>query len=293
MSIVARISASTSTMMTCVFLTFFTMLFFSAGRASAQEARFQRSFDVNKGAMLVVNNRKGTVHISGSDSSQVVISVWKRFSGPDKAKKSWLNETVVNFTTDSMRPKVEVSYPDHDCDNDACEGRDVSEVELTIRVPHQINLELVGRKPDIAVSSIEGNISIESHKSPILIESTKGAIHIVSHKNDVKLKNVSIVGKLDLNIENGSAEIEARTLGDETNLETTKGNITIHIPKDTGAVVEFTGGSRSVFQSDFPLDRAPGHAIREVSGTINQGGSHMHLKTDKGAIFLRKSSASI
>ena len=286
-----RIGKWISMQTSATMIALFTFSMIMSINAPAQEERFQRSFDVNKGATLIVDNRKGTVHIKGSDSSQVIVSVYKHFSGPDKAKTNWLNETAINFSTDSMHPKVQVNYPDHDCGSDSCDdGADLSDVEITIQVPRQINLELSGRKPDIVVSSIEGNISIQSHKSPITIESTQGAIHIVSHSNNVKLKDVSIVGKLDVNIENGTAEIQARSLGQEADLETTKGSIVVHVPKNAGANVDFSGGSRSVFLSDFPMGQSSGRAIREIHGTINQGGTRMRLRTDKGSISLRKSS---
>jgi hypothetical protein len=287
--------ASSGTMVAVILFSSMAM-FAKTSADSRPEERFERSFSVEQGSTLVVNNRKGTVHIKGSDSDQIVVNVYKRFSGPGEAKTAWLKETEVNFTADAKHPKIEVVYPDPACQDDACDdGRDLSDVELTIQVPRQINLELTGRKPDMFISSIEGNIRIESRKSPILIESTTGAVYIVTHKNDVRLKDVTIQSKLDLITEKGTAEIEARSLGEETNLETTKGSIVLHLPSNSGAVVDFTGGSRSVLSSDFPLgqEQTVGRAVREIHATINQGGTRMRLRTDKGSFILRKASSSM
>jgi hypothetical protein len=280
--------------MTRFYLAIMMVMFVQTPKTSTQEDRFQRAFDVGQGATLVVNNRKGIVHVSGSDSGQVLVSVYKRYDGPSKDKIAWLNETRIDFTTDSKHLKVEVIYPDPECKDDSCDdGRDLSGVELTIQVPRQINLELTGRKPDIFVSSIEGDIKIESRKSPILIESTTGAVRINTRKDKVRLKDVTILGQLDLTIEKGTAEINVRRFGGETNLETTKGIITVRIPSNTGAVVDFAGGSRSLFRSDFSLQgsQTSGRAIREIRGTINQGGTHMRLRTDKGTFLLCKPSS--
>ena len=51
---------------------------------TAQEANpesFQRSFPMSSGGTLVVENRKGTIHITGSDTKQVVVNVRKIFEG--------------------------------------------------------------------------------------------------------------------------------------------------------------------------------------------------------------------
>ena len=268
------------------------MAMFAATPGSlAQQEHFQQVFDVDHDATLVVNNRKGAIHVKGSPSGQILVSVYKRYDGPSKGKTEWLNETVVDFTADSKHIEVNVTYPDPECGDDSGnDGWELGAVELTIEVPRRINLQLAGRKPDMIVSSIEGNIKLESHQSPILLAATLGAVRINTHKDNVRLKDVTIRGQLDLTMEKGTAEIEARSLGERANLETTKGSITVHMPGNAGAVVDFVGGSGSVFTSDFSLSgsQTSGRAIREIHGTINQGGTLMRLRTDKGVFFLRK-----
>jgi hypothetical protein len=144
-----------------------------------QTERFQRSFTLHAGGTLRVENYKGAIHVTGSNTNQVVVNVWKRFEGGSEAdRKEWMENTKINFSNDSSRVSVKVEYPDWSCvfcwlDNDF-----IRNVELEIQVPVKTNLDLDGYKPDTKIASVQGDIRIKSYKAPVTIESTTGAIHI-------------------------------------------------------------------------------------------------------------------
>jgi hypothetical protein len=51
---------------------------------------FQRRFTVSPGAKLVVENYKGAIHVTGTDSNQVVVDVHKKCDGSEADRKWWL-----------------------------------------------------------------------------------------------------------------------------------------------------------------------------------------------------------
>jgi hypothetical protein len=56
-----------------------------------QPENFQRSFPLNPGGTLRVENYKGTIHVTGSTSNEVLVSVVKRFEGgSDSDRKGWM-----------------------------------------------------------------------------------------------------------------------------------------------------------------------------------------------------------
>ncbi|HSM87946.1 MAG TPA: hypothetical protein VLT16_17455, partial [Candidatus Limnocylindrales bacterium] len=89
------------------------------------------------------------------------------------------------------------------------------------------------------------------------------------------------------------ADISARALGQSASIETYKGNITVRIPKDAGVDVEYDGGRRANFHSDFNLASTSGYAGHDVHGTINQGGTKLRLHSDKGVVSLQKLSGEL
>src|SRR5215831_15428107 len=261
--------------------------------SSPQEDKFQRTFTLNAGGTLRVDNYKGTIHVTGSNSNQVVVNVVKRFDGTESDRKWWMENTRVDFSNDSGRVEVKVRYPTQTWSCWLC-GWDheyTAQVELEIQVPRQTNLEVESYKPDIRVSKLNGDIRIKSYKSPMTIDSTTGAIRIDTYKDSIRLKNVTVRGALEVKSFKADAEIDAMSLGERAYLESSKGSIVLRVPQNTGMAVDFQGGRRGSFRSDFPLNAEAGsRSGQDVRGTINSGGSDVHFRTEKGSVELRKLS---
>jgi putative adhesin len=196
--------------------------------------------------------------------------------------------THINFENDPSRVRVAVQYPNSDCFlgcNDAHSDYTAG-VELTIQVPKHTNLKLSGHKPDVKISSIEGDLQIHSYKSPIDIESTTGGIDIETYKESVHLRDVSVRGPLHLTMQKGEATIQAKSLGDEVNIETEKGSVVLGVPRTAGLTIDYSGGRRANFHSDLPITSETGFRSNEMRGTVNGGGTRLRLRTEKGSISL-------
>ncbi len=259
-------------------------------QASEQNAeRFQRSFTISPNGTLQVENYKGTIHITGSDGNQVVVDVTKRFEGGSESDRKWWMENVqVNFHNQSDRVLVEVKYPQWNCVFCWQGQNSTAAVELEIRVPRQINVAVDSYKPDIKIASVEGDLRIKSYKSPITIDSTTGAIRIDTYKNTIKLQNVTLRGPLDVRSFKADAEINAKALSDSATVETNKGSIVLRVPQNTGLNVDYEGGRRSSFHSDFPVSSTTGSFSNSFHGKINNGGTLLRLRTEKGSVSLEK-----
>ena len=256
--------------------------------ARSQEEVFTRIFTVNPGATLAVENFKGTIHVTGSDSKQVVINVEKKFEGSDGDRKWWMDNTHISFENDPSRVRVAVQYPSSDCVLDCSDAHSdyTGVVELTIQAPKHTRLNLSGYKPDVKISAIEGDLQIHSYKSPINIESTVGGIDITTYKESVHLRDVSLQGRLHLIMQKGEATVEAKSLGEDVDIETEKGRVVLAIPRTAGLTIDYSGGRRANFHSDLPIASETGFGSNEMHGTINGGGTRVRLRTEKGSISL-------
>jgi hypothetical protein len=264
--------------------------------SEAQQEKFQRSFTLNSGGTLLVDNYKGTIHVTGSDSNQVVVNVVKRFEGSESDRKWWMENTKVDFSNDSGRVEVKVRYPNQTWSCWLCglEHDYTAQVELEIQAPRRSNLEVESYKPDIRVSKLNGDIRIKSYKSPMTLDSTTGAIRIDTYKDSIRLKNVTVHGALEVKSYKADAEIDAVSLGERADLESSKGTIVLRVPQNTGMTIDFQGGRRGSFRSDFALNVESGGRLgQDVHGTINQGGANVRLRTEKGSVELRKLSAGL
>jgi len=263
----------------------------SASSGSDQAERFQKTFNIASGGTLDVDNYKGTIHVIGADTNQVTVDVTKRFDGNDADRKWWMENVQVNFHNDSNRVAVEVKYPS--C-NFCWVGHDyTAAVELEIHVPRQTNVKLESYKPDIKIAGTQGDIRVKSYKSPIELDSTTGAVRIDTYKDSVKLRNVNVRGPLEIKSYKADAEIDARSLGDSVTLENSKGNIVLRVPANAGLDVDFEGSRRSSFRSDFAMASQTGSFNSSFRGKVNQGGTHVRLRTEKGSVSLEKLSGTM
>ncbi|HKW74002.1 MAG TPA: DUF4097 family beta strand repeat-containing protein [Terriglobales bacterium] len=258
-------------------------------QTDSQPEQFQRTFTVTPAATLNIENYKGTIHVTGSDSNQVVVDVHKRFEGSDADRKWWMENVKINFRNDPSTVEIKVDYPSQTWNCMFC-WRDhnfTDEVDLEIRAPRQISLKLDGYKPDIKISSVQGDVGIKSYKAPMLIESTRGAIHIDTYKDTIRLRDVTLNGPLEVKSYKADLEVSANALGPTADLETDKGSIVLRVPEDAGLDVDYSGGRRSSFHSDFNLSASMSDS-ESVRGTVNRGGTRVRLRTEKGSISLEK-----
>jgi len=257
--------------------------------AQSQEEHFTRNFTVTPGSTLAVENYKGTIHVTGTSSNQVAVTVNKRFEGSDSDRKWWMENTHVTIDNEANRVRVAVDYPSNNCnfwcDNDGHTDYTAA-VELTIEVPRKSNLDINGYKPEIKLASIDGDIRIKSYKSPIDIDSTIGAVNISTYKESVRLHDVTIRGDLGLKMEKGDATIEARSLGNDANIETGKGTVVLRIPTTAGVTVDYSGSRRASFHSDFPITSDAGFRSSELRGSFNGGGTRLRLRTERGSFTI-------
>ena len=123
-------------------------------------------------------------------------------------------------------------------------------------------------------------------------DSTTGAVNIDTYKDEIKLRNASLRGTLEINSYKANTEIEAKTLGSNVNIESMKGSTVLRLPQNAGLDVDFEGGRHSTFHSDFAIAAKTGslnNSESSVRGVINQGGTHVRLRTEKGFVALEKS----
>lgn len=261
-----------------------------SGSNEAQQDRFQRIFTVSPGATVSIENYKGTIHVTATDSNQVTVDVHKIFEGSSSDRKWWMDNLKINFTNSPDRVRVKVEYPSMTCV--FCWQSWESAVELEVKVPRQVNLDLDGYKPDIKVAGIRGDLFVKSYKAPMLIESTTGSIRIDTYKDMLRLRDVSITHDLSVKSYKADVEIDARALGQSARVESYKGDIILRVPADSGMDLDYDGGRRASFHSDFALASNSGYSSGRVRSTINKGGTRVSLQTEKGTVELRKATAN-
>jgi len=277
---------------------------------------FHRSFEVQPGAMLTVENFNGAIEISGSGGNTVDVSGTKYANS-----KELLNEIKVDMNASSGSVRIRTERPDF--------WNGGGGVRYTIRVPKKTILDRIqSSNGRIDVENVEGNTRLHTSNGAIRVSDVKGELNADTSNGRIEIRGLD--GNASLRTSNGTIDaeashgrFEARTTNGKIDarlndpapdgnvrLETSNGHvelrldgkqvpdvhvrssnsgIVLYLPASVNARVQAhtTGGS---IKSDFAgvsSDRDSKHS-HDAEGTIGSGGRILDLETRNGSIELLK-----
>ena len=231
----------------------------STAWAQRIEERVDRTLPFQPGGTLRLKTFSGTVEIRGTSADQVVIHAVRRATA-DKLRD-------ITFDIDATGSEVVITANRHD---DRRDNDNVVEADIRIEVPTRTRLDVKTFSAPVTVVGVDGQHEIGGFSSAIRIEgATQGA--------DVKTfsGNVTVVASQWPD-------------GQEFDIDTFSGGIDLRIPGDARGQLAFNTFSGDL-QSDVPLTLSRTQGRRNISGTLNGGGSsRLRLKTFSGDAHVRQ-----
>jgi len=286
------------------------------GESDRYKEDFHKSFEVQPGAMLTVENVNGAIEISGAPGTTVDVSGTKYAN-----TKELLNEMKVDMTASSASVRIRTERPDFWSGSGG--------VRYTIRVPKKMILDRIqSSNGRIDVENIEGSTRLHTSNGAIRVSDVKGELNADTSNGRIEIRGLD--GNASLRTSNGTIDaeashgrFEARTSNGKIDvrlsdpapdgavrLETSNGHVELHLdgkqvpdvhvrstnsgivlylPASVNARVQAhtTGGS---IKSDFAGITSDRDSKRShnAEGTIGSGGRILDLETRNGSIELLK-----
>lgn len=279
--------------MLCVALSFSPML-----RGDELEDHGQKTFNVQPGGSLTFASEYGTVTVKTGDTSMVTIQLDRQVHAftSEEAKKildDLAIETSQDGNTVHYRAQFKTGWEPSDNDGYHSHGRsicrdhrclsyadDLRQMDFTITVPKQFNLDLTTESGHIEVGDIDGkvqaqtsgghltlgkiggpvyaqtaggSIDVDSAKGNADLHTAGGSIHCGDVRGDIKAKTAGggitlgkISGKVEAHTAGGSIEIDEA--GDSVQAKTAGGSIRAVITRQPNgdSYFETVGGGISV-----------------------------------------------
>lgn len=232
-----------------------------------------RTFDVKPGAEVRLNNINGGITISSWDQPRVRVVAEKKVKGDKDDLAEAMKELRIEFQQSGGGLNVITHYPNEGSGGigglfDWISNDDVdAQVRYELTVPRSMNLDIRNTNGTISVNQVNGRLELDT---------TNG-----------RVETVGCAGSLDASTTNGAikAELTKVTPGQEINLSTTNGGITVAVPKNFSGEVD-AGTTNGSITTDLPVatTRVGDNRLR---GTINGGGTPMKLRTTNGAIKIQ------
>ncbi len=248
---------------------FVPALFALTAAATTLEETFDRTYDVQPGALLSLANTNGRITVHAWDQPRVRIHADKNVKAAGDAAKEAMAALKIEVTPSAGGLRVVTRYPKRgDGFFDWMFGEHLNAwVSYDVTVPRTMSLDLDNTNGAIEVSDVRG-----SHK----IGTTNGHITLARCGGDV-----------DAETTNGGirAELLDVTPGKPVRLETTNGRISLTAPPTLAAQVDAATTNGSI-DTDLPVTttRVGRHSLH---GTLNGGGPELRLRTTNGSIEIR------
>lgn len=279
-----------------------------AAVAFAGDRDIDETHDVNRDAVVSIDNLAGSITIVGWDRDKVEI-------------KGTLDRKADRLQVEGNRDELEVKvkYPKKKKNLSIRKGS-----VLEIRVPEHCSLELEGVSCDIDVSdfhgqleagSISGNIRVVGDTESIDVSTVSGDVYVESATDMVEIESISgfvevkgVRKSLEISMVSGEAEVSCDELlefsfncvsgdldidatpapGADWELECHSGELTLHLPKDLSAEFDIELFSGDVHNEFGPEARrtskfAPGKELRFTAG---DGEADIEISTFSGDIRL-------
>lgn len=134
------------------------------------------------------------------------------------------------------------------------------------------------RDTDVEVRTVNGGISVEGLRSRVNLETVNGPISITKSGGDVRGRTTN--GPLDVALDG------SRWSGRGLDLESTNGPVTVIVPENFSAELEF-GTRNGPMEFDFPIT-VQGRVSKTIKTTLGSGGPPIRVYTMNGPATLQR-----
>jgi hypothetical protein len=241
----------------------------AVANAAKLEETFDKTYDVQPGARLALDNTNGHVTVHGSNDARVHIHAVKTVESiRSTAATDAMRELRIDVKPAAGGLNVTTHYPKSAEGGffDWLAGSNVNvSVTYDISIPRAMNLD---------IGTVNGRIEIADVSGSLKLETTNGRIEVAKCR-----------GSIDAETTNGGIKAELlQVTGNHTMfLGTTNGHITLSVPHSLAATInaETTNGS---INTELPVTTTSKAHRSSLRGTVNGGGPELKLRTTNGGI---------
>jgi DUF4097 and DUF4098 domain-containing protein YvlB len=227
-------------------------------RGPRETETVERTLNLSSGGTLRLKTFSGRVTITGGSGSQVVIKAVRR------ATRERLDDIKLEITQSGDIIDVDANHRVVERRND-----NVVETDFDIQVPSQVRLDLRTFSAPIVVTGVAGDKTVDGFSARIELGDVSGPLRVKTFSGPVRVTATRW------------------TDGDDVNVETFSGDVTLQLPDAARGDIDFNSFSGS-FASDLPVTLSSS-SRRNFRGSLNGGGStDFRLKTFSGSVNIRR-----
>lgn len=249
------------------------LLFFIAGLASANAAQSRESLSLALVGLksLHIDCGAGYLKVQGVDGlEQIEVTAVITVSGIADSELAAFKKKYIVLKLGKVADQAELIAKvdsEHSMDN-LFDGRDVS-INLDIRLPRQLALDIDDGSGDIKISDCGASMKLEDGSGDIRLTNIQGHVAIEDGSGEIVLAKIN--GQLQ--IEDGSGDIDLDGAGNDVEIDDGSGQI--NLKGILGSVVIDDGSGDIVIdgvEKDVTIDESGSGAVKiyNVKGKVRQ-----------------------
>jgi DUF4097 and DUF4098 domain-containing protein YvlB len=215
------------------------------------------------GAVSVDGRQNGGVSVKGWDRNEILVRARIQTAAPSQAEADALAQQI---TIQTAGAKIFASGPES--------RRDFSwSVSYEVFVPRRTDLSLLAHNGGISISDVQGRLEFTAVNGGVALRRVGGTVHGGTT--------------------NGGLSIELtgdRWDGEELDVKTTNGGISMSVPENYSAHLE-TGTVNGNLSVDFPVT-VQGRISRELAVNLGSGGPTVRAMTTNGGVRRQRVSGN-
>lgn len=238
---------------------------------------WNRAYQVQGRAQLVVDADDGNVTVSPSAGSEVHLSVHSEGFriAPDE----------IEVTASQQGNRVQLTLRKH---NSGLRIHFHTSLEIRVTLPASSDLDLHTRDGNFEVDGIQGTHNLRTGDGNATLRGIAGSLQLETGDG-----NLDVEGQFSaLTLHTGDGNIEAVARSGSVMktgwvMRTGDGNIRLRLPGDFSADLDAHTGDGHV-RSDFPITTNTSGEQNDLRGKLNGGGQTLELRTGDGTIEVEK-----
>lgn len=230
------------------------------GRANDEWAR---TYTLAKGGTLEIESGGGPVYLTPSDNSNVDVRIIREAQArSDEAARGALEEETISEEVSAERVRVKTERRASNVAGPF--GRRRISTEFRVKIPPGLNVSVKGENADITLTNVQGAFTLENVNAGFRGRGVSGPVAATTVNGIVDLEFADVVG-----------DVRATTVN---------GPVRIGLPADADVTLEAMTVNGGVSVDEQLRFAATERERQKVSGTVNQGGPTIVLKTTNGPV---------
>ncbi len=245
--------------------------------ANELEETFKKQVPVGEATRLTVENRNGSITVSGYDGDQVEIIAYKKVRGDGDDAARLMDDLKINVSVNENNIEVSTEYPGRNSRHSHGFfswifgwGSTNMSVSYEIRVPLKFDLDLSSLNGSVKVDNCDGRMRLETTNGKIVADDVKGSIRCETTNGSIRATFLKVLED------------------DDMSFSSTNGSIKLFLPEGTKANISARTTNGSV-RCELPMDREYEGSRKHLEAEVNGGGPRIYLRTTNGSIRISES----